>query len=176
MSRLPERLWCYGVASSVNQNSYTGGSWGLHPEELNNFSSTTDQDEYIRADKYAELEEHLQNREKDLLHMLHVQSELLEKNRQTIDELEEHLKSARNDGFDMCKADYREQFAEYDERIAELEEQLMFFLEDWDHCTELGFCPEMGYLKEDWCPWCKTRRLLGLPDARNWEEHLENET
>ena len=48
-------------------------------------------EEYIRADKYAELEE--------------------------------HLKSARNDGFDMCKADYREQFAEYDERIAELEEQ-----------------------------------------------------
>jgi hypothetical protein len=53
------------------------------------------------------------------------------------------------------------------DKYAELEEQLMFFLEDWGECTELGFCPELGYADEDWCPWCKTRMLLGLPIARN---------
>jgi hypothetical protein len=37
----------------------------------------------------------------------------------------------------------------------------------WGECTELGFCPELGYADEDWCPWCKTRMLLGLPIARN---------
>ena len=63
---------------------------------------------YIRADKYAELEE--------------------------------HLKSARNDGFDMCKADYREQFAEYDGRIAELEEQNKWISVDERLPEEGQFC------------------------------------
>lgn len=70
---------------------------------------------------------------------------------------------------DWCYAPLDEMFIEYirADKYAELEEQLMFFLEDWGECTELGFCPELGYADEDWCPWCKTRMLLGLPIARN---------
>jgi hypothetical protein len=41
-----------------------------------------------------------------------------------IERLRELLNSALNDGFDMCKADYREQFAEYEAEIARLREAL----------------------------------------------------
>ena len=58
------------------------------------------------------------------------------------------------------------------DHIKALEDQLLFFLEDWECCSAMGFCPDLGYLEEDWCPWCKTRRLLRLPDAVDWDEHL----
>lgn len=85
-----------------------------------------------------------------------------------------HLREVNPDDV-VIRYEWTEEYIRAD-KYAELKEQLMFFLEDWDHCTEMGFCPDLGYLEEEWCPWCKTRRLLGLPDAKNWEEHLENET
>ena len=54
-----------------------------------------------------------------------------------------------------------------------MEELLLFFLEDWGECSDIGFCPDLGYGEEDWCPWCRTREVLGLPFARDWEEHKE---
>lgn len=72
-----------------------------------------------------------------------------------------------------AKSDIAWELTIRDQRIDGVEAQLMFFLEEWESCSNVGFCPELGYPVEDWCPWCKTRMLLGLPIARNWEEHDE---
>ena len=46
------------------------------------------------------------------------------------------------------------------DRIEELEKGYRILIKQWETCSNMGYCPDLGYPIEDWCVHCIAQAAL----------------
>ena len=46
------------------------------------------------------------------------------------------------------------------DRIEALEKGYRILIKQWDSCSNMGYCPDLGYPIEDWCVYCIAQAAL----------------
>ena len=54
-------------------------------------------------------------------------------------------------------ADFADEMAD---RIEALEKGYRILIKQWDSCSNMGYCPDLGYPIEDWCVYCIAQAAL----------------